>query len=322
MRYIKPFNEAVGDTFAQDLKDFCEMNLAYLLDEELDISIRGGLGLSFKLTLELNENPRLWNDIKDHMIPFLTRLSNQYELRSFPINNRKNVTIEVTRDLEAARQNWPHRKTSVFYEVPRLINDDTKSGLYYAKLSSNPDVEDDSDDVLKSYITEFEFIIDGYKQPKKSAVLTKIKSFYQPFKKYEPSNESLDTIKRKIEELGEAHLVYLFDEGYEVTYKPTDSIIQQRDLVIEIKLGSEPTSEVSYNYKHFTWNNVKDRVIPLVTQLNKEYNIEVDISDGNFKHFPVDLVISDAPARWFAPNSIRWIRIIIKRYLFKKDAKF
>ena len=179
MRYIKPFNEAVGDTFAQDLKDFCEMNLAYLLDEELDISImlvRGGLGLSFKLTLELNENPRLWNDIKDHMIPFLTRLSNQYELRSFPINNRKNVTIEVTRDLEAARQNWPHRKTSVFYEVPRLINDDTKSGLYYAKLSSST-VEDDFD-VLESYITEFEFIIDGYKQEKKS-VLTKIKSFFK-----------------------------------------------------------------------------------------------------------------------------------------------
>jgi hypothetical protein len=173
MRYIKPFNEAVGDTFAQDLKDFCEMNLAYLMDEELDISImlvRGGLGLSFKLTLVLDDNPRLWNDIKDHMIPFLTRLSNQYELRSFPINNRKNVTIEVTRDLEAARQNWPHRKTSLYYEVPRLINDDTKSGLLF---------DNDTDDVLESYITEFEFLIDGYKQEPKKGILTKIKSFFK-----------------------------------------------------------------------------------------------------------------------------------------------
>jgi hypothetical protein len=176
MRYIKPFNEAVGDTFAQDLKDFCEMNLAYLMDEELDISImlvRGGLGLSFKLTLVLDDNPRLWNDIKDHMIPFLTRLSNQYELK---VRNHGDVKIEVTRDLEAARNRFPHRKTELYYQVNKLINDDTKSGLYYAKLSSST-VEDDFD-VLESYITEFEFIIDGYKQPKKD-VVTKIKSFFK-----------------------------------------------------------------------------------------------------------------------------------------------
>ena len=169
MRYIKPFNEAVGDTFAQDLKDFCEMNLAYLLDEELEVRVLFG-AVGYRLLIELNQNPQLWSDIKDHMIPFLTRLSNQYELRSFPINNRKNVTIEVTRDLEAARQNWPHRKTSVFYEVPRLINDDTKSGLLF---------DNDTDDVLESYITEFEFLIDGYKQEPKKGILTKIKSFFK-----------------------------------------------------------------------------------------------------------------------------------------------
>jgi hypothetical protein len=176
MKHLKPFNEAVGDTFAQELQDFCEMNLAYLLDEELDISImlvRGGLGLGFKLTLVLDDNPRLWNDIKDHMIPFLTRLVSQYELRPYANKGGKNVSIEVTRDLEAARQNWPHRKTSLYYEVPRLINDDTKSGLLF-----DNDFDNDTDDVLDSYITEFEFLIDGYKQEKKS-VLTKIKSFFK-----------------------------------------------------------------------------------------------------------------------------------------------
>jgi hypothetical protein len=185
MRHLKPFNEAVGDTFAQDLKDFCEMNLAYLMDEELDISImlvRGGLGLSFKLTLVLDDNPRLWDDIKDHMIPFLTRLSNQYELKQYARGmghthkNKKDVKIEVTRDLEAARNRLPRRNTELYYQVNKLINDDIKSGLYYAKLSSSTD--DDSDDVLDSYITEFEFIIDGYKQEKKS-VVTKLKSFFK-----------------------------------------------------------------------------------------------------------------------------------------------
>jgi hypothetical protein len=169
MKHLKPFNEAVGDTFAQDLKDFCEMNLAYLIDEELDISImlvRGGLGLSFKLTLVLDDNPRLWNDIKDHMIPFLTRLSNQYELK---VRNHGDVKIEVTRDLEAARNRFPHRKTELYYEVDKLINDDTKSGLLF---------DNDTDDVLESYITEMEFLIDGYKQPKKS-ILTKIKNYFK-----------------------------------------------------------------------------------------------------------------------------------------------
>ena len=178
MKHIKPFNEAVGDTFKEELQDFCEMNLAYLLDEELDISItlvRSGLGLSFKLTLELNENPRLWSDIKDHMIPFLTRLSNKYELKQYARGmghtrkNKKDVKIEVTRDLEAVRNRFPHRKTELYYQVNKLINDDIKSGLYY---------DTDTGDVLESYITEFEFIIDGYKQEKKS-VLTKLKSFFK-----------------------------------------------------------------------------------------------------------------------------------------------
>jgi len=178
MKYLKPFNEAVGDTFAQELQEFCEMNLAYLIDVELDISImlvRGGLGLSFKLTLVLDDNPRLWNDIKDHMIPFLTRLSNQYELKQYARGmghthkNKKDVKIEVTRDLEAARKRFPHRKTELYYQVNKLINDDIKSGLLF---------DNDTDDVLESYITEMGFLIDGYKQPKKS-ILTKIKSFFK-----------------------------------------------------------------------------------------------------------------------------------------------
>jgi hypothetical protein len=186
MKYIKPFNEDITSfNFEEELQEFCEMNLAYLIDEELNISItlvRGGLGLSFKLTLELNENPRLWSDIKDHMIPFLTRLSNQYELKQYARQmghthkNKKDVKIEVTRDLEAARNRSPHRKTELYYQVNKLINDDIKSGLYY-DMSTYYNTTD-NDDVLKSYITEFEFIIDGYKQEKKS-ILTKLKSFFK-----------------------------------------------------------------------------------------------------------------------------------------------
>ena len=171
MRYLKPFNENT-DNFKEELQEFCELNLAYLLDdEELEARLIPVVG-GFRLLIELNQNPQLWSDIKNHMIPFLTRLVSQYELRPYANKGGKNVCIEVTRDLEAARQNWPHRKTSLYYEVPRLINDDTKSGIFDR-------YGDDFVDVLESYITEFEFIIDGYKQEPKKSVLTKIKSFFK-----------------------------------------------------------------------------------------------------------------------------------------------
>ncbi len=39
MKHLKPFNEAVGDTFKEELKDFCETNLAYLLDDGGEIEV-------------------------------------------------------------------------------------------------------------------------------------------------------------------------------------------------------------------------------------------------------------------------------------------
>ena len=171
MRYLKRFNEG-QENFKEELQEFCELNLAYLLDdEELEARLIPVVG-GFRLLIELNQNPQLWSDIKNHMIPFLTRLVSQYELRPYANKGGKNVSIEVTRDLEAAIQNWPHRKSHLYYEVPRLINDDTKSGLFDR-------YGDDFVDVLESYITEFEFIIDGYKQEPKKSVLSKIKSFFK-----------------------------------------------------------------------------------------------------------------------------------------------
>jgi hypothetical protein len=173
MRHLKRFNESTDDNFKEELQEFCELNLAYLLDDqEIEARILPVVG-GFRLLIELNQNPQLWDDIKNHMIPFLTRLSNHFELRPYANKGGKNVSIEVTRDLEAARQNWPHRKSHLYYEIPRLINDDTKSGIFY------DDNTDNFVDVLESYITEFEFLIDGYKQEPKKGILTKIKSFFK-----------------------------------------------------------------------------------------------------------------------------------------------
>jgi hypothetical protein len=186
MRHLKRFNESTDDIFTEELQDFCETNLAYLMDEGVEIQVtensifhpqNKNLLKAFNLNwfnpqtirIILQENPKTWDEIKDHMIPFLIRLNNEYNIQSYHNKADKNVKIEVTRDLEAARQNWPHRKTELFYQVNKLINDDIKSGLTY----------DRGDDVLESYITEFEFMIDGYKQEPKKGILTKIKSYFK-----------------------------------------------------------------------------------------------------------------------------------------------
>lgn len=89
MKHLKRFNESLD---VNDLNDFCETNLAYLVDEGFDIMISNNFsGDSFK-SIKIT-NPRSlddrqdgtvnyfkWNDIKDHFIPFFTRLLNQYSL--------------------------------------------------------------------------------------------------------------------------------------------------------------------------------------------------------------------------------------------------
>ena len=85
MRYLKKFNEAIEP---DEIKDFCEMYLAYLLDD--------GYALTF------NESGRVtqinfvkpntdvehigyswmnWDQIKDSFIPFLKMLDKQYDIK-------------------------------------------------------------------------------------------------------------------------------------------------------------------------------------------------------------------------------------------------
>ena len=114
LHYLKSFNEAIEQTKLteeqiEELKDFCETNLVYLLDEdfELDIDSRfpGSTGnVSFYLK---RESGFTWDEIKDYFIPFLQRLSNKYE-----IVDRIKIGFSVPE----------------FSSVKSLINDDTDFG--------------------------------------------------------------------------------------------------------------------------------------------------------------------------------------------------
>lgn len=76
MKHLKSFNENV-ENLPIDLKDFCETNLAYLLDEGTKIEI---IDFPDNALIEIKLPPTTWEKVKDHMIPFLTRLQNNYQI--------------------------------------------------------------------------------------------------------------------------------------------------------------------------------------------------------------------------------------------------
>ena len=93
MIYIKTFEGLIKESVKDDLKDFCEINLAYLLDEDYKIMItrrdsmsiinpnhkKGHIIHFYKWQRTFRGTFRL-DEVADHFIPFLKRLSNNYTL--------------------------------------------------------------------------------------------------------------------------------------------------------------------------------------------------------------------------------------------------
>ncbi len=101
MKYIKRFNESID---VNNLREFCEINLAYLLDDYelriIPITLNSGSEvqmLEIRTPIgEYDQNTRFlkeikyfyWNDIKDHVIPFLKRLKKSYRIHGIAFDAR------------------------------------------------------------------------------------------------------------------------------------------------------------------------------------------------------------------------------------------
>ena len=95
MKHLKRYNESIDDH--DELKDFVESCLAYLLDEGFHVfipraSLDDGttaiwLGLNYR---ENKSNAFTWDEIKDYYIPLLKLLHNRYQIVGFG-NPRKDV---------------------------------------------------------------------------------------------------------------------------------------------------------------------------------------------------------------------------------------
>jgi hypothetical protein len=154
MKHLKRFNEN-NDSFAEQLKDFCETNLAYLLDDGGKVQIYHD-----KIVIISLEEPKDWSHIKDQMIPFLTRLSGKYELNNKYYSTKEKKNAEVRIDTNNSDDSYGlDRYRYVEYEIEDLIEDNT-----------------DVDSIGE--IESIRFNVNGYKQPKKSFI-SKIKSYFK-----------------------------------------------------------------------------------------------------------------------------------------------
>lgn len=100
MKHLKKFNES--NSYEEELKDFCEGYLAYLLDDgdyELftytyaKFLLEGQMHFKI-LFCEKDRSYIEWDNIKDHFIPFLSMLDRSYNIESGEIYDEKAIDID------------------------------------------------------------------------------------------------------------------------------------------------------------------------------------------------------------------------------------
>ena len=191
MRYLKSFNEETNFKFEDELKEFCELNLVYLIDEGLEVhvdkyNLLGNYSHSMKdrkhgyaVIIDLIE-PKKWNDIKDQVIPFLTRLNSNYQIDK--MISSKNTTLMKRKKIEdiylkdnnismcflfngATRTREGSNMGYLYCNIDKLIND------YYIYNSF----------ITTCEIKEIRFKVLDYKkieiEKKPKSFISKIKSF-------------------------------------------------------------------------------------------------------------------------------------------------
>jgi hypothetical protein len=100
MKYLKRIFE---ESNYNELLDFCESNLVYLLDEGWSIDITRMTDF-YKINILTNtenhltgSSKNIWKDCKDILIPFFNRLESEYEL--LPWVGRSAITGELRKNI-------------------------------------------------------------------------------------------------------------------------------------------------------------------------------------------------------------------------------
>ena len=196
-RYLKSFMEAnITDEFLSSLQDFCEMNLVYLMDdglqvscekhpvsrEDMDTTYLSAVTLRYPLapgTFELLVQ-KDWNDIRDQVIPFFTRLNSEYNVITFdqlPMAQRSSSLFK-------GGVNYPLRvnNSQVQFGCRRrvLVNPALSNGGFRKNFTVD-DVISDRLDLGNNWIVEIRFYVscnDEVIVPVKRTIGSRVKGFF------------------------------------------------------------------------------------------------------------------------------------------------
>jgi hypothetical protein len=138
MKHLKPFNES-KEIFVDELKDFCETNLAYLLDDsnfELEVDEASGYTNAGQIRLENDEGFK-WNDIKDYFIPFLIQLNKIDVEKHFDFKDRVFIYKPFRVGSQKLISNGYHSKDHGWFEInfDNLVNDLEIDNQTWTKIS-------------------------------------------------------------------------------------------------------------------------------------------------------------------------------------------
>jgi hypothetical protein len=274
MRYLKSFSamhslleqsrESI-DSFSDDLQDFCNQYLAYLLDEGFSVTLDNKFQDFYTIRLSLGtvnynwveaDAQFLWDSVKDHYVPFLQMLVRTYDLKQFAGGRE---VFFITGD---------HR-----YQNKLSYYDDVVSGVEDQKLGEM---------VLGGIIV---------------MVGTSERSLTAAYRDSKIVEGSLVDLKQELEYQTEVFLAPLEEEGFMYEVKPA----WHGEFEILLSLVDRGRSGTAVPIPTlFDYSLVMDRFIPLVRILSRRYDLSEWIhfystqeSDINKKIFTVDQIVND-----------------------------
>lgn len=303
-------NEAnITDEFLSSLQDFCEMNLVYLMDDGLTVSVvkhpinrehMDTTHLSF-ITLRYPLQPgtfgshllvqKNWDDIKDTIIPFFTRLERKYNVITF---DQLPMPILFKRGV-----NYPLRgnNSQVQFGCRRrvLVNPALSNGGFGHNFTVD-DVISDRLDLGNNLIVEIRF----YVSCNDEVIVPNKMSFGSKLKKFLGFNESDfyvrlkgDDLQDELDDVCDMFLLPLQDDGFTYEIRPS----WHGEFEFDIRLSLTDGGRIN---KLYDYTDVMDRFIPLVRMLSRRYVLpyliyfySTEEFDINKKVFTVEQICAD-----------------------------
>ena len=123
MKYLRKFFESLGNSDKkEELKKFCNENLAYLLDEGFEVYINDFVEC-YVIFISIEKKPFhfYYRNIKDEFIPFFEFLKSKYSIIkpiSTESNNQSDIIMFVTEPSSYSK--WESEK--IFYNESQLLS--------------------------------------------------------------------------------------------------------------------------------------------------------------------------------------------------------